>query len=605
MQEAVNDTTIKRSPEIPVRELGNVFLRLLDFLSKVPADEVIMLSKIDLSDGFWRMIVNEESKWNFAYVLPDLPGRPIQLVVPSALQMGWTESPGYFCAATETARDIVQGLTESAVKLPPHEFERFMNPERPAKRQRVDMPERHTTSVFVDDFILSAVQNNTGTLLGRISRAALHGIHSMFPPASVTGHTDGKDPISLKKLEKGDARWASKKEILGFLVDGSARTVQLTQAKTDDICNEVRKVLKKKRVAIKRFRSLIGKLRHAATCLPGIRGLFSPLNKALHGDPQLVGLGKDSEARAALLDMRALIQDLAHRPTHVNELVPGDDHYVGYCDACATGAGGVWFSGSLHLPPLVWRVRFPSHIANQVVSFNNPKGRLTNSDLELAGLVLHYCALENATDLRHKRVGIHSDNTPTVYWAKRMADRSQSATSGRLLRGFAMRQRSLHSGPPTVAPIAGDENGMADKASRIFNSPFPPLTDSQFIAYFNATFPLPQLQSWTVVHPPPAMISAVMETLDGKRLTMQRWTTTPGQPAGPTGSTTPLTSADVTPTSKATPPPSNRTSSFVSLAGSGQATSGEAIKLELSQWKRRSATYHKPSCWLDSQTQDD
>jgi len=571
-------------------------------MSKVPSDEVIMLSKIDLSDGFWRMIVNDESKWNFAYVLPGLPGRPIRLVVPSALQMGWTESPGYFCAATETARDIIQGLTESAVELPPHEFEPFMTPEHPAKRQRTDQLELHTTSVFVDDFILGAVENNKGTLLGRISRTALHGIHSVFPPASVTGHLNGKDPISLKKLKKGDARWASKKEILGFLVDGLARTVQLTQGKTDDICNEIRKILKKKRVAIKRFRSLIGKLRHAATCLPSIRGLFSPLNKALHGDPTFVGLGKDSESRAALLDMRVLILNLADRPTHVHELVPGDDHFVGYCDACATGAGGVWFSGSLHIPPLVWRVQFPSHIAEQVVSFKNPTGRLTNSDLELAGLVLHYCALETATNLMHKRVGIYSDNTPTVYWAKRMADRSQSATSGRLLRGLAMRQRSLHSGPSTVAPIAGDKNGMADEASRIFNSPFPHLSDSQFLPYFNKTFPLPQLQSWTVVHPPPAMTSAVMETLEGKRLPLPRWTTLPGPPTGTTGSTTLLNSAAVIPTSATIPPPSSRTSLSVSLAGSGQATTDEALKSDLSQWKRRSATYHRPLCWQDSQT---
>jgi hypothetical protein len=587
---------------MPVRELGNVFLRLLDFMSVVPSNEIIMLSKIDLSDGFWRMIVDEESKWNFAYVLPEEPGQPTRLVVPSALQMGWTESPGYFCAATETARDIVQGLTDSAVELPPHEFEPFMDPERQAKRRRRNEPDLHTTSVFVDDFILGAVENHAGTLLGRISRAALHGIHSVFPPASVTGHTDGKDPISLKKLKKGDARWDSKKEILGFMIDGLARTVQLTESKTDDICNEIRKILKKNRVAIKRFRSLVGKIRHAAACLPSLRGFFSPLNKMLQGDPKFVGLGINSESRAALLDIRFLIRDLANRPTHVNELVPGDDHYVGYCDACATGAGGVWFSGSLHIPPLVWRVQFPRSIADEVVSFKNPTGRLTNSDLELAGLVLHYCALENATDLAHKRVGIYSDNTPTVHWTKRMADRSQAETSGRLLRGFAMRQRTLHSGPTTVAPIAGDQNGMADEASRIFNSPFPKLSDSQFLPYFNKTFPLPQLQSWTVVHPPPEMISAVMETLEGKRLPMQRWTMRPETPAGKTGSTTPWSSAAATHTSKDTPTPSNRTSLSVSLAGSGQVSTAEEIRSELNPWKRRSATYHKPSCWQDSET---
>jgi hypothetical protein len=77
-----------------VKELGRVLLRLFDFLASVPPSEVIHLAKIDLSDGFWRMLVNKDNKWHFAYVLPGAPKDPVQLVIPHALQMGWTESPG-------------------------------------------------------------------------------------------------------------------------------------------------------------------------------------------------------------------------------------------------------------------------------------------------------------------------------------------------------------------------------------------------------------------------------------------------------------------------------------------------------------------------------
>jgi hypothetical protein len=45
-------------------------------------------------------------EYNFAYVLPQENGKPITLVIPTSLQMGWVESPPYFCAATKTARDI-------------------------------------------------------------------------------------------------------------------------------------------------------------------------------------------------------------------------------------------------------------------------------------------------------------------------------------------------------------------------------------------------------------------------------------------------------------------------------------------------------------------
>ena len=67
----------------------------------------ILFSKIDLKDGYWRMVVNEHDAWNFAYVLPpEHPGDEPELVIPDALQMGWSESPAFFCAATETACDL-------------------------------------------------------------------------------------------------------------------------------------------------------------------------------------------------------------------------------------------------------------------------------------------------------------------------------------------------------------------------------------------------------------------------------------------------------------------------------------------------------------------
>jgi hypothetical protein len=107
-------------------------------------------------------------------------------------------------------------------------------------------------------------------------------------------------------------------------------------------------------VQIKRYRRIVSKLRHVGLIMPGIKGLFSPINKALRGKPQVIGLGKTSDVRAAFLNLAHMAANLAHRPTHVKELVPGDDHYTGYCDACAAGGGGVWISSDLHLCLLVW-----------------------------------------------------------------------------------------------------------------------------------------------------------------------------------------------------------------------------------------------------------
>jgi hypothetical protein len=97
----------------------------------------------------------------------------------------------------------------------------------------------------------------------RFARATLYVIHSIFPPPVITGHTGGKDPISLKKLEKGDAKLMTRKEILGFEGNGKARTWKLPAAKRDPICAELRKLQRQPRIKRQRLEKLTGKLTNA------------------------------------------------------------------------------------------------------------------------------------------------------------------------------------------------------------------------------------------------------------------------------------------------------------------------------------------------------
>jgi hypothetical protein len=71
-------------------------------MQEVPVKEHILFSKIELTNGYWQMIITKESRWNFAYILPGRPGCPLQLVILSTLQIRWNESPAYCCAPTET-----------------------------------------------------------------------------------------------------------------------------------------------------------------------------------------------------------------------------------------------------------------------------------------------------------------------------------------------------------------------------------------------------------------------------------------------------------------------------------------------------------------------
>jgi hypothetical protein len=62
IQESVNDIMVQMAPEAPIKELGNVLARLLQFMQDVPETEHIHFAKMDLADGYWQMIVEKESR---------------------------------------------------------------------------------------------------------------------------------------------------------------------------------------------------------------------------------------------------------------------------------------------------------------------------------------------------------------------------------------------------------------------------------------------------------------------------------------------------------------------------------------------------------------
>ncbi len=106
VQTSVNDTTEKTAPAGAIDQIGECLSRIIHAFAEADDKAKIFMAKWDIKDGFWRMDCAAGEEWNFAYVLPQEEGEPITLVVPTSLQMGWVESPPYFCAATETSRDI-------------------------------------------------------------------------------------------------------------------------------------------------------------------------------------------------------------------------------------------------------------------------------------------------------------------------------------------------------------------------------------------------------------------------------------------------------------------------------------------------------------------
>jgi hypothetical protein len=181
---SVNDGTTLSGPRGAIDQLGHSLQRVIHAFAEAADDDKIFMAKFDIKDGFWRLDCQEGKEWNFTYVLPQPEGNPVRLVVPTSLQMGWVESPTYFCAASETARDVATDYTETPVgSLPTHKFIQHAMGNRevlnlPAKLE--DTSFRYFIDVYVDDFIPMAIATSREHL-EHVANAVMTGIHDIFP----------------------------------------------------------------------------------------------------------------------------------------------------------------------------------------------------------------------------------------------------------------------------------------------------------------------------------------------------------------------------------------------------------------------------------------
>jgi hypothetical protein len=180
--------------------------------------------------------------------------------------------------------------------------------------------------------------------------------------------------------------------------------------------------------------------------------------------------------------------------------------------------------------PILWRSPFPPYIQDALVSWDNPAGSVTNSDLELAASIAHQDVLVHAFDLRERTIHTGSDNTPTVYWQRKGSTTTAKAPA-RLLRLQALHQRH-HRYCPQFSHIPGPTNAMADDASCLWY-----LTDSQLLAYFDLTYPQPL--PWHLCHLWPEMKSALISACCGKHLTPESFLHAPA-PTTSRGSAAPI-----------------------------------------------------------------
>ena len=107
------------------------------------------------------------------------------------------------------------------------------------------------------------------------------GIHDIFPADVVASN----NPISEKKLLKGEDLYSLLKTLLGFDFDGQQKTMWLEEEKRAKLLTILHSWLRagerKCGVPFVKFKSVVEKLRHAFTALPGGWGLLLLCNPLL------------------------------------------------------------------------------------------------------------------------------------------------------------------------------------------------------------------------------------------------------------------------------------------------------------------------------------
>ncbi len=316
----------------------------------------------------------------------------------------------------------------------------------------------------------------------------------------------------------------------------------------------------------------------------------------------MIGLGKHSELRTALADLRQILRSLGARETHVSELVQLTPQAAGTCDAAAEGAGGVWLGA--HFNPTVWRIKWPTDVVERY-----RQGILANSDLEMAPIIGQMIVLEQLTPMRRQHCKLFSDNTPAVSWTTNLVAKADSIVAARLLRALAMRSRTTKAALPLTTHWPGDQNHHADTASRstskFHSGPHrgePCVDDCSFLTLFRSTFYLQQEASWQLQGLPEHQLSLLISTLRGQKLPMQQWMFSPANATGKSGQPT----APTTPTPTHSPgnsqPPTAFQCSSHSLPDAVRAFGVEGAKSEPIQLQPRFDTSARPTSWLDIPT---
>jgi len=269
--------------------------------------------------------------------------------------------------------------------------------------------------IYIDDFI-GIAQPTTAT---HTLRTVPHSIDSVFwgEPLPHDKPT-WKQVISQSKLDEGDGAWSRIKIILGWLLDTITGTLSLPPHKHTRLCHLLNYFCNNiGRTSRRKSYSLLEELQHMSIAPQGANYLFSILQSVLVDQPRTSQLRLSPLIHHDLHDWDHLVSTMLQHPIPISSLVPRAPNYVGAVDASGSGIGGFWLPTRHGVgPPTVFRCPLSSSFATELITRDNPNGKLTINDFELAALTLGTSLLAHSSPTPHSLVWFGSDKSSAVSW---------------------------------------------------------------------------------------------------------------------------------------------------------------------------------------------
>jgi hypothetical protein len=255
---------------------------------------------------------------------------------PLSLPMGWSLSPPYFCAFTETCADVANTYLAN-IGVQTHPYAHVLHPPTPPSSNthfhsmaifpyNPTPPSRPLTynDVYLDDFMVLAQPPEHLPALHTL----LHHIYNVFQD---TTDSPRRQVASQSKVDKGEAWFSTRKGILGWDIDSATMTLHLPPHRLERLDSLLTSTLGKSFTTRKQWQQLLGELCSMMLALHSSLLLFSVLQNVLKGTHcrmRLTGLTK-----RALHDWLVMLHEVATHPVPIAFIVPRAPKYLAATDA--------------------------------------------------------------------------------------------------------------------------------------------------------------------------------------------------------------------------------------------------------------------------------